>query len=145
MLLKDKLIVAVDFDGTMVITQYPFIEKANERLIDFLKAWQESGNIVILNTCRHDDELMDACSYMYENYNFLFDYVNENVPEVIEKYGDTRKIAADIYVDDKLVNLTAILTALDNMKGDIIKKSEGDPNAKLAPESINTIKKGSKT
>lgn len=132
MLLKDKLIMAINFDGTIATTQYPFIEKANERLIAFLKAWQESGNIVILNTCRHDEELMDACSYMYENYNFLFDYVNENVPEIIEKYGDTRKIAADIYVDDKFVNLTAILTAFDNMKGDIIKKSEENPNAKLA-------------
>ena len=145
MLLKDKLIIAVDFDGTIATTQYPFIEKANERLIDFLKAWQESGNIVILNTCRHDDDLMEACSYLYDNYNFIFDYVNENVPELIEKYGDTRKIAADIYVDDKNMDLMSILTAFDNMKGDIIKKSEGNPNAKLAQESVEAVEGGARS
>lgn len=139
MLLKecglDKMILAIDFDGTIAQTQYPHIEKANERLIDFLKVWQETGNIVILNTCRHDDDLMDACSYLYDNYNFIFDYVNENVPELIEKYGDTRKIAADIYVDDKNMDIMSVLRCFDNLKGEKLSESKENSNEGLAPES----------
>ena len=31
-----------------------------------------------------------------------FDAVNENLPEIIERYGsDGRKIYADVYIDDK--------------------------------------------
>lgn len=145
MLLKDKMILAVDFDGTIALTQYPHIEKANERLIAFLKVWQETGNIVILNTCRHDDDLMDACDYLYDNYNFLFDYVNENVPELIEKYGDTRKIAADIYIDDKNMDIMSILRYFDNLKGEKLSESKENSNEGLAQESINTIKEGSGT
>lgn len=145
MLLKDKLIMAVDFDGTIALTQYPHIEKANERLIAFLKVWQETGNIVILNTCRHDDDLMDACDYLYDNYNFLFDYVNENVPELIEKYGDTRKIAADIYIDDKNMDIMSILRYFDNLKGEKLSESKENSNEGLAQESINTIEEGSRT
>ena len=48
------------------------------------------------------DEYKDVCG-------LEFDFVNENVPELVEKYGDSRKIAAHYYIDDH--NLT-----LDNWK-----------------------------
>lgn len=41
-----------------------------------------------------------------------FDTVNENLPELIEAYGgDTRKINADVYFDDKAVNPIPIMQA----------------------------------
>lgn len=38
-------------------------------------------------------------------YGLEFDAVNENLPEMIKRYGnDSRKIHADVYIDDKAVN-----------------------------------------
>lgn len=36
-----------------------------------------------------------------ESFKLRFDAVNENLPEIIEKFGgDTRKIFAHVYIDD---------------------------------------------
>lgn len=46
----------------------------------------------------------DAVAWCKER-GIEFDAVNENLPELIELYGnDCRKINADIYIDDKAVN-----------------------------------------
>lgn len=103
----DKKIIAVDFDGTLAITEYPEIVKPIESVIEFVKAEKEKGNIIILNTCRHDTALEQAIEWC-KVQGIEFDYVNENVPELIEKYGDCRKIAADLYIDDKAFAPNAI-------------------------------------
>lgn len=37
-----------------------------------------------------------------QQWELEFDAVNENLPEIIERYGsDGRKIYADVYIDDK--------------------------------------------
>ena len=48
---------------------------------------------------------MDAAVAWCNERGVVFDYINENVPENIDRYGgDTRKIYADIYVDTNAVN-----------------------------------------
>ena len=43
-------------------------------------------------------------------YGVEFDAINENVPEIFETFGtEARKIYADIYVDDRAVDLEVIL------------------------------------
>ena len=50
------------------------------------------------------EQLEDAVAWCKER-GLEFDAVNENLPELIELYGnDCRKINADIYIDDKAVN-----------------------------------------
>lgn len=58
-----------------------------------------------------------------KNYGLIFDTINEQLPELTELYGnDTRKICADIYIDDKGVNpmpgraITGILTGSPYIK-----------------------------
>lgn len=59
---------------------------------------------MILWTCRNGKDLEVAVEFC-EGVGLKFDTVNENLPELIEAYGgDTRKINADIYFDDKAVN-----------------------------------------
>lgn len=75
--------------------------QANTRLIKRLVNKQRNGDKVILNTCRRGEELKKAVEYSRAN-GLVYDSVNENLPEVIERYGgDTRKIYADVYYDDK--------------------------------------------
>ena len=60
MLLPDKQIIAVDFDGALAETEYPTIIAPIPEIIDFIKSLKAKGNIVILWTCRHNQSLVDA-------------------------------------------------------------------------------------
>ena len=97
-------IIAVDFDGTLCENKYPNIGEPNEELINYLKRRRAEGDKIILWTCRSTDLLREAVLWCY-SYGLVFDAVNENLPEIIESFGsDTRKIFADIYIDDKSMN-----------------------------------------
>lgn len=90
------MIIAVDFDGTLQIN-----ETANVGLIQRLKRAQKQGDIVILWTCREGKRLADALLFL-QSYNFKPNYVNSNCPEaIIRTKCDSRKIFADVYIDDK--------------------------------------------
>lgn len=94
-------IVAVDFDGTLCVDCYPRIGAPNLALIRLLREWQSCHTRIILWTCRCGSALDDAVSWC-ASQGLFFDAVNANVPETISKYGsDSRKITADIYIDDK--------------------------------------------
>ena len=58
---------------------------------------------VILWTCRVDDRLEAALAWCAEQ-GLVFDAVNDNLPELIEKYSSNcRKVCADRYIDDKAI------------------------------------------
>lgn len=104
----NKEIISVDFDGTLVTDEYPSIGVVNLELVNWINDHREDY-IFILNTLRKGTYLQQAISFLKDVCDLEFDYVNENVPELVEKYGDSRKIAAHYYIDDH--NLT-----LDNWK-----------------------------
>jgi len=98
--MKNK-IIAVDFDGTLVKDEYPKIGSPNIKLINKLRKLSRD-NTLILWTCRTGDKLKEAVEFCLL-CDLQFDYINENSKEILEKYGniDSRKITADIYLDDK--------------------------------------------
>lgn len=101
--LKD-CIIAVDFDNTLAVTKYPKIIKPIDLTCKIIRKAKENGATIILWTCRENNELEAALNWCKEN-NIPIDYANENVPERISKYhNDSRKISADIYIDDKSIN-----------------------------------------
>lgn len=98
-----KYIIAVDFDGTLIQgNTWPDVDGTPEKdLIEHLIREQENGTKIILNTCRVGEALDIAVDYCRVQ-GLEFDAVNENLPELIEAYGnDCRKISADVYIDDK--------------------------------------------
>ena len=95
----DRKILAVDFDNTLFKTSYPNIDKPIWAIIDYVKSKQAQGYIIILWTCRHGQDLKEAIACC-EDIGLNFDYVNENVPELVEKYGDCRKVFCDELIDD---------------------------------------------
>lgn len=94
-------VIAVDFDGTLCEDKWPEIGKPNTELITYLKDQQTVGNKIVLWTCRNGDRLLEAVKWC-EKLGLKFDTVNENLPEVLEWMGgDSRKIFADMYIDDR--------------------------------------------
>ena len=94
-------IIACDFDGTLCENAWPEIGEVKEDVVWYMKKHQAEGDKIILWTCR-TGELLDAAVKWCEDQGLIFDAINENLPEIIETMGgDTRKIYADEYVDDK--------------------------------------------
>lgn len=97
----ERKIIAVDFDGTLCEDAYPKMGRPNLYLIRMLKEWRAQGQLLILWSCRCGSELEEAVRWC-KRLGLEFDAVNQNVLQNIEKYGtDTRKVYADLYLDDK--------------------------------------------
>jgi hypothetical protein len=94
--------IAVDFDGTIVEHKYPEIGK--EMLFAFrtLKELEKMGARLILWTFRTGIELDNAVEFCRQN-GIEFYAVNKNYPEEIFDETVSRKIDADIFIDDKNV------------------------------------------
>lgn len=92
--------IAVDFDGTVVEHEYPKIGK--EKLFAFrtLKELEKKGARLILWTFRTGKELDEAVEYCRQN-GIEFYAVNKNYPEEIQDDTVSRKIDADLFIDDK--------------------------------------------
>lgn len=92
--------IAVDFDGTIVEHQYPEIGKEKLFAFQTLKELEKRGARLILWTFRAGKELDEAVEYCREN-GIEFYAVNKNYPEEIFDESISRKIDADIYIDDR--------------------------------------------
>ena len=96
-------IIAVDFDGTLCENKYPEIGAPRTDVIKRLIKEQQAGALTILWTCRRGEELL-AAIYWALDKGLAFDAVNENLSSTIKHFGgDTRKVCADEYWDDKAV------------------------------------------
>lgn len=115
--LQGNTIFAVDFDGTLSLgTKWPELGKPNIPLFKFLKQQKAEGARLILWTCRNEKNLDAAVEYC-KKAGLEFDTVNKNLPELINAYGgDTRKINADIYIDDKAINPIQIMRQAQEVK-----------------------------
>lgn len=94
--------IAVDFDGTIVEHQYPEIGKEKLFAFQTLKELEKKGARLILWTFRTGTELEAAVEFCKKN-GIEFYAVNKNYPEEIMDESVSRKIDADIYIDDKNV------------------------------------------
>jgi len=92
--------IAVDFDGTIVDHQYPEIGKEKLFAFQTLKELEKKGARLILWTFRTGKELDDAVEFCHKN-GIEFYAVNKNYPEEIFDNSVSRKIDADIYIDDR--------------------------------------------
>ncbi len=121
------MIYAIDFDGTLVNSQYPYIgeeRKLSTLMLDntgvgkfipateFCKELQRRGHKLILWTCREGKFLQEALRWcLYRG--LIFDAVNDDLPQVKQCFPEelkswegskrARKVHADVYIDDKAV------------------------------------------
>lgn len=98
--LNDKLIIAVDFDGTIVEDAYPKIGKPMIFAFETLKKLQEEGHRLILWTYRTGHQLDEAVKFCEDNGIFFY-AVNNSFPEETYETDRSRKIHADLFIDDR--------------------------------------------
>jgi hypothetical protein len=94
------MVIAVDFDGTIVTHEYPKIGKEIPFAIETLLALQncKEHHQIILWTVREGQLLQEAVDYCHKK-GLDFYAINKNHPDDDDTL-QPRKIAADIYIDD---------------------------------------------
>lgn len=92
--------IAVDFDGTIVEDEYPKIGKPIIFAFDTMKKLQEKGHRLILWTYRKGKALDEAVQFCEDN-GIIFYAVNKSFPEEEFDPKYSRKINADVFIDDR--------------------------------------------
>lgn len=95
------MIIAVDFDGTIVEHAYPAIGKEIPFAIDTLKKLRDERHKLILWSVREGKLLKEAVDYCRER-GLEFYAVNTNYPEEQDDHQYfSRKLKADLFIDDR--------------------------------------------
>ena len=100
------MIIAVDFDGTIVEHEFPEIGKEKEGAFATLLKLKKAGHKLILWTCRNDNDtalngrkvLTEAVDFCAAN-GLVFDAVNDNIEGI--GFYPYPKMFADVYIDDR--------------------------------------------
>ncbi|MDR0824116.1 MAG: hypothetical protein LBN74_03420 [Prevotella sp.] len=93
------MVIAVDFDGTIVEHKYPKIGKPIPFAIETLLQLQKNGHILILWSVREGELLQEAVDYC-QSKGLDFYAANKNYPEE-DIATASRKLNADLYIDDR--------------------------------------------
>lgn len=93
------MIIAVDFDGTIVEHAYPAIGKPIPFAIETLLQIQKDQHQLILWTVREGDLLQEAIDYC-EQRGLYFYAANANYPNE-DRATAPRKLKADMFIDDR--------------------------------------------
>lgn len=93
------MIIAVDFDGTIVEHEYPRIGKPIPFAIETLIQLQNDGHILIMWSVRDGELLQQAVDYCARK-GLTFYAANKNYPEE-EIATASRKLNADLFIDDR--------------------------------------------
>ncbi len=122
------MIIAVDFDGTIVEHKYPLIGDEIPFAIDTLKRLVDDGHQLILWTYRAGNDLAKAVSFC-EQKGVKFYAINKNFPEEVFNNCMSRKIIADMYIDDRnfggMPDWGVIYASISGNKLDVKKKGKG--------------------
>ena len=94
-----KFVLAVDFDHTLCYSHYPFCGKETP-VASFVRSIQDMGIVLIINTCREKGMTALAAKKWLKRHGIKYDYYNCNASDNILFYGNCRKIACNMSIDD---------------------------------------------
>ena len=96
------MVIAVDFDGTIVEHRYPAIGPELPFAIDTLRQLAAEGHRLILWTVREGQYLDEAVEFC-RSRGLEFYAVNRDYPEEEPERNNrfTRKLKADLWIDDR--------------------------------------------
>lgn len=97
------MVIAVDFDGTIVEHEYPRIGREIPFAIETLKKLQEERHQLILWSVREGSLLEEAVEFCRQR-GLEFYAVNRNYAEEDDRHRHySRKLKADVFIDDRNV------------------------------------------
>jgi len=102
--------LSVDFDCTLFSLSENWPEVGKQKLIhkfvaSYVRRKKKQGWVIILNTMREYSKGLDIAVEACKAHNIPIDYVNENYPPDIERWGESRKIGATRSIDDTQIGI----------------------------------------
>lgn len=96
------MVIAIDFDGTIVEHRYPSIGRELPFAFETLNKLKEEGHRLILWTVREGRLLDEAVNFCRER-GLEFYAVNRDYPEEEKERNNhfSRKLKADLWIDDR--------------------------------------------
>jgi hydroxymethylpyrimidine pyrophosphatase-like HAD family hydrolase len=93
------MIIAIDFDGTVVEHKYPEIGELKPKAKEVINKLVDKGHYIIIWTCRYvKKDLEDMLDFLIAN-EIKFHNVNMNYPNL--DFKPIPKVYANIYIDDR--------------------------------------------
>jgi hypothetical protein len=90
--------IAIDFDSTIVLHDYPNIGPDVPGAIRWITAWQNAGAKIILFTMRGGQQLLDAVRYL-ESHDIELYGINTEPEQTM--WTNSPKAHAEMYIDDR--------------------------------------------
>jgi len=104
------MIIACDFDGTLVEHKFPAIGEPIVKTVEFIKDAKAYGHKFILFTCRAGDHLSEAIDWCLD-HGLIPDAVNDDVREIKNSaFGQSKSVKpfAHLYIDDRNVMVESL-------------------------------------
>jgi hypothetical protein len=95
-----SLVIAIDFDGTIVEQKFPEIGKLLPGAVKAIRQLKEDGHKIIIWSCRSLKEHIDEAKYFLNYYEIPFDAFNRSIKGAT-KIETFPKVYADVYIDDR--------------------------------------------
>lgn len=96
----ERMILAIDFDGTIVDEDYPNIGKLKPNVVNIINKLYDLGDYIIIWTNRKDADLKSALEFL-DKVGIKYHIANDNIKDVKLNFIPYPKIYADIFIDDR--------------------------------------------
>ena len=98
------MIIAIDFDGTIVEDQFPDVGKMIPGAREAINKLYADGYTIIIWSCRTGIKKARAIEWLVMN-GIKFHYFNKSCQTNVAAHGgkDTRKVYANLYIDDRML------------------------------------------
>lgn len=95
------MIIALDFDNTIVYDKYPEIGELKPNAKQIINLLYNRGHKILIWSCRGKTSEVEAIKFL-EKEGVKFHTFNANLQERIEFYDhDSRKLGYDVLIDDR--------------------------------------------
>jgi hypothetical protein len=97
-------IIAIDFDGTIVKDNFPEIGEMMPGAAEAINQLYADGYTIIIWSCRTGIKKARAIEWLVM-HGIKFHYFNKSCPNNVAQHKgkDTRKVFADLYIDDRML------------------------------------------
>lgn len=99
------MIIAIDFDGTIVDHEFPGIGKLKPNVKEVINRLHNEGHTIIIWTCRTtqkeptEESTIFCAKEFLDRWGIKFHTINNNDPR--NSFQPAPKIYADVYIDDR--------------------------------------------
>jgi hypothetical protein len=100
----NRLVLTIDFDNTLVDSEYPNILGLKKYAKEVMNKWYAQGIYLIINTCRNGEAEWECETFLFDN-GVPFHKINDHAPFIKQKYFNphhpiSKKIFSHVNIDD---------------------------------------------